>query len=127
VSQPAPGLAVALQFALATFSYVKSLTLSPTDCAWRAADADLADQIAALFRRCPELSGFSVQAKVFADGRPQGEEELFVTAISISPRLGKEQYADVFEQIASTLTGLIGERPEVQVLLQGRTFARSLQ
>ena len=97
-----------------------------TDHSWSAADADLAAQIAALFRRCPELCGFSVQAKVFAEGRPQGEEELFVTAISISPRLGKEQYGDIFEQIAGTLSDLLSERPEAHSLLLGRTFARSV-
>jgi hypothetical protein len=106
---------------------MKAELTSESDHLWSAADADLAAQIDALFRRCPELCGFSVQAKVFAD-RAEGvlpdDEELFVTAISISPRLGKEQYAEIFEQIASTLTGLIGERPEAQVLLQGRTFAR---
>ena len=105
--------------------------LLETDRAWTAADADLADQIGALFRRCPELHGFSVQAKVFADRvaatQPGAEEELFVTAITISPRLGKEQYTEIFEQIAAALSGLIAERPETQTLLQGRTFARSVQ
>ena len=57
---------------------------------------------------------------------PQGEEELFVTAISISPRLGKEQYGDIFEQIAGTLSDLLSERPEARSLLLGRTFARSV-
>jgi len=99
---------------------------SDSDHAWRAADADLAAQIEALFDRCPELCGFSVQAKVFAEGRQAGEEELFVTAISISPRLGKEQYGDIFEQIAGTLTDLLSERPEAHSLLRGRTFARSV-
>src|SRR5258708_37528798 len=98
-----------------------------TDGAWRAADADLAAQIAALFNRCPELCGFSVQAKVFAEGRPAGgEDELFVTPIRISPRLGKEQYGDIFEQIAGTLTDLLSERPEAHSLLRGLTFARSV-
>jgi hypothetical protein len=108
---------------------MKPTALLQSDHSWTAADAELTDQIGALFRRCPELCGFSVQAKVFADGRPSGagDEDLFVTAISISPRLGKDQYAEIFEQIASTLTGLIAERPEAQVLLQGRTFARVLQ
>jgi len=105
---------------------MKTMLRVESDHAWTAADADLAVQIAALFRRCPELCGFSVQAKVFAEGRPEGAEELFVTAISIAPRLGKDQYTDIFEQIASTLTDLIAERPETQVLLQGRTFARML-
>jgi hypothetical protein len=95
------------------------------ELAWKAADADLSAQIAILFERCPELSGFSVQPKVFADAPNHGsEEELFVTAISISPRLSKEQYADVFERISATLMQLLAERPEAHCLLRGRTFAR---
>ena len=95
--------------------------------AWRAADADLSSQIDALFQRCPELCGFSVQVKVWADGgRGGAEEELFVTAISIAPRLSKEQYGDIFEQISGTLTSLLSERPEAHSLLRGRTFARVL-
>jgi hypothetical protein len=105
---------------------MKTQLHADTDRAWRAADADLTAQIATLFSRCPELCGFSVQAKVFAEGRPQGEEELFVTAISISPRLGKDQYGDIFEQIAGTLGDLLSERPEAHSLLLGRTFARSV-
>ena len=106
---------------------MKTLQHADTDRAWRAAGADLTAQIAALFSRCPELCGFSVQAKVFAEGHPAGEEEeLYVTAISIVPRLGKEQYGDIFEQIADTLTDLLSERPEAHSLLRGRTFARSV-
>jgi hypothetical protein len=93
--------------------------------AWKAADADVSVQILSLFSRCPELCGFSVQAKVSADAlNVSGEEELFVTAISIAPRLSKEQYADIFEQISATLTELLAERPEAHSLLCGRTFAR---
>jgi len=105
---------------------MKPLQSLDSERAWRAADADLAMQMEALFARCPELCGFSVQVKVCAEGNPQGEEELFVTAISISPRLGKEQYGDIFEQIADTLTALISERPEAHSLLRGRTFARAV-
>ena len=62
--------------------------------AWQAADADVSAQIRGLFARCPELSGFSVQAKISADSpnRPD-DEELFVTAISIAPRLSKDAVA----------------------------------
>jgi hypothetical protein len=106
---------------------MKTLQQADTDRARRAAGAELTAQIAALFSRCPELCGFSVQAKVFAEGHPAGEEEeLYVTAISIAPRLGKEQYGDIFEQIADTLTDLLSERPEAHSLLCGRTFARSV-
>jgi hypothetical protein len=103
---------------------MKSLQTSDPERAWRAADADVAAQIAALFTRCPELCGFSVQVKVMAEGSPSAEEELFVTAISIAPRLSKEQYTEIFEQISNTLTELMGERPEAATLLRGRTFAR---
>ena len=103
---------------------MKSLQTSDPERAWRAADADVAAQIASLFSRCPELCGFSVQVKVMAEGSPSTEEELFVTAISIAPRLSKEQYTEIFEQISNTLTELMGERPEAATLLRGRTFAR---
>lgn len=102
----------------------KSVRPQEVDLAWRAAGADVSSQIEALFERCPELCGFSVQVKVLAEGRPSDEDELFVTAISIVPRLSKEQYSEIFEQISATLTDLIGERPESATLLRGRTFAR---
>ena len=105
---------------------MKSLQTSDAEHAWSAADADVSAQITALFARCPELCGFSVQVKVMAEGSAAGEEELFVTAISIAPRLSKEQYSEIFEQISSTLTELMGERPEAATLLRGRTFARVL-
>ena len=102
----------------------KSLRPHEADLAWHAAGADVSSQIEALFDRCPELCGFSVQVKVLAEGRPSDEEELFVTAISIAPRLSKEQYSEIFEQISTTLTDLLGERPEAATLLRSRTFAR---
>ena len=37
--------------------------------AWKAADEHLWSQIRSLFDRCPELTGFSVQAKLSADFR----------------------------------------------------------
>ena len=103
----------------------RAKTHADHDRAWHAADADVSSQIATLFARCPELTGFSVQAKVMADAPNVSiQEELFVTAISIAPRLSKEQYAEIFEQIAGSLAELIAERPEAQTLLRGRTFAR---
>ena len=96
------------------------------ELAWKAADADVSAQVGALFARCPELCGFSVQAKVHADARNSpDDEELFVTAIGIAPRLSKEQYAEIFEQISSSLVQLLSERPEARLLLRGRTFARA--
>lgn len=105
----------------------RARTHSEQELAWQAADADVCAQMKGLFARCPELWGFSVQAKVLADecNRP-GDEELFITAISIAPRLSKQQYTDIFEQITATLAELLGERPEAQTLLRGRTFARAI-
>jgi hypothetical protein len=105
---------------------MKNLQHVETDRAWIAADADVSSQIQALFNRCPELCGFSVQVKICADASPGAEEELFVTAISIVPRLSKEQYGEIFEHISGALTELLGERPEAATLLRGRTFARTM-
>ncbi len=102
-------------------------SLHEQERAWKAADAELAAEIRGLFSRCPDLAGFSVQAKLSADApNLPGEEELFVTAIGISPRLSKEQYTEIFEQISGSLMQLLAERPEAHSLMRGRTFARAL-
>lgn len=81
--------------------------------------------IQALFARCPELTGFSVQEKACADSEA-GQPELFVTAIGIAPRISAEQYGEIFEQIATTLSELLEEQPDCSDYLRGRTFARTL-
>lgn len=85
------------------------------------------DRIEELFQRCPELCGFSVQPKIsdMATGAAE-EEELFVTAIGISPRMNAAQYGEIFGEIATTLTELLDERPDWSAFLRGRTFARAL-
>jgi hypothetical protein len=80
-----------------------------------------------LFARCPELCGFSVQEKAGEDAPAEEDEaELVVTAIGISPRINAEQYGQIFEQIATTLSELLDERPESSDYLRGRTFARAV-
>lgn len=74
-------------------------------------------QLQMLFSRCPELSGFSVRGDA---------EDLFVSDVGISPRLSAEQYGEIFQDIALTLSELVEERPEASALLRGRTFARTL-
>ena len=74
-------------------------------------------QLQLLFSRCPELSGFSVRGD---DG------ELFVSDVGIAPRLSPEQYGEIYQDIALTLSELLEERPEAGELLRGRTFARTL-
>jgi len=74
-------------------------------------------QLTLLFSRCPELSGFSVRGEA---------DELFVSDVGIAPRLSAEQYGEIYQDIALTLSELLEERPEAGELLRGRTFARTM-
>jgi hypothetical protein len=74
-------------------------------------------QLQLLFSRCPELSGFSIRGD---------EGELFVSDVGIAPRLSAEQYGEIYQDIALTISELLEERPEAGELLRGRTFARTL-
>ena len=79
---------------------------------------ELQQQVESLFERCPELWGFSVRAE---------NDELFVSDVGIAPRLSAEQYGEIFQDIAKTLSDVLEESPEEACeLLRGRTFARTL-
>jgi hypothetical protein len=80
-------------------------------------------QIESLFDRCPDLCGFSVEARATDMGAPD-DGELVVTAVGISPRLSAEQYGEIFAQIAASLAELMEDEPESADWLAGRTFAR---
>jgi hypothetical protein len=49
-----------------------------------------------------------------------------VSDVGISPRLSAEQYGEIFEDIANTLSEVLDEQPEASEWLRGRTFARTL-
>ena len=86
-------------------------------------------RIEALFERCPALCGFSVRDTTdIPDNCSRSDEgdDLYVTDIGISPRLGAEQYGEIFNEIFSTLSELLAEEPEAGEKLRGRTFARTL-
>jgi hypothetical protein len=97
--------------------------------------ADVEARIAALFTRCPTLCGFSIQDRAqVSESKPQEVNEsqipdadLYVTEIGIYPKLGADQYADVFDEISVTLANLVNEQPNAYDVLRGRTFARTLQ
>ncbi len=78
---------------------------------------ELQQQVESLFARCPELWGFSVRTE---------NNELFVSDVGIAPRLSAEQYGEIFQDIAKTLSDVLEEAPEACEFLRGRTFARTL-
>ncbi|MGE5639700.1 MAG: hypothetical protein ACM30H_06355 [Clostridia bacterium] len=97
--------------------------------------ADVEAKIDALFARCPTLCGFSVQDRAtVSETRPAlvpenaiPDADLYVTEIGMFPKLGADQYADVFDEITVTLSSLVNEQPNAYDVLRGRTFARTLQ
>ena len=75
------------------------------------------EQVESLFARCPDLCGFAVRTEA---------EELYMRAISISPRLSAEQYGEIYQDIAQTLGELLEQEPQAGEWLRGRTFARTV-
>lgn len=85
--------------------------------------------IESLFQRYPALSGFSVRGlRDVPDScsRTGNESELFVSDIGVLPLLSEDQYGEIFQEIATTLSDLLAEHPDATELLRGRTFARTL-
>jgi hypothetical protein len=86
-------------------------------------------RLRAVFARRPELHRFVVQDR---EGVPDHvdksslEGELFVTQITLYPRLGVKQYDEVYAEIARAITQVVSELPEARHLLPGRIFVRSL-
>ena len=86
--------------------------------------------IESLFQRYPALAGFSVRSlhEVPDNCSRSGDDgELFVSDVGVLPSLAQDQYGEIFEDIATTLSELLAEHPEAGELLIGRTFARTLQ
>lgn len=81
----------------------------------RRIEADLAARVEVVFREWPELSGFTVQADA-----PVLEHLVYGALIDVTRA----------EALVSALTHmlfeLLDEEPEAQALVQGRTFARTL-
>ena len=93
--------------------------------------ADVEAKIQALFLRCPTLCGFSVQDRATLPAQMTENQipdaDLYVTEIGMFPKLGADQYADVFDEITITISSLVNEQPNAYDVLRGRTFARTLQ
>ena len=52
--------------------------------------------------------------------------EFFIFEIGLSPRLGKRQYDEVYDEIVRAISSAVAARPEARRLLPGRTFMRAL-
>src|SRR6185369_12120231 len=76
--------------------------------------ADVEAKIHALFARCPSLCGFSVQDRAQLPAQMTENQipdaDLYVTEIGMFPKLGADQYADVFDEITVTLSNLVNEQ-----------------
>jgi len=79
--------------------------------------AELQAAVSALFRRYPELHGFTVQ---------DFEGRLVLAHIGVDPFVGESVSERVRGDVAEALLEFIDERPEAFALLRDRTFARVL-
>jgi hypothetical protein len=92
-------------------------------------EAELEGRVARLFVQRPELWRFTVRDR---SGLPDNLNptalagEFFIFEIGLSPRLGKRQYDEVYDDIVRTISGAVAARPEAKRLLPGRTFMRAL-
>ena len=93
------------------------------------AEAELEGRVARLFGKRPELWRFTVRDR---SGLPDHLDptslagEFFIFEIGLSPRLGKSQYDEVYDEIARAITAAVASRPEAKKLLASRTFFRAL-
>jgi hypothetical protein len=93
------------------------------------AETELAGRVAHLFARRPELWRFTVRDRA---GLPDHLDpttltgEFFIFEIGLSPRLGKAQYNEVYDEIARAITAAVAAAPDATRLLPGRTFMRAL-
>ena len=86
-------------------------------------------RLRAVFQRRPELHRFVVQDRAGVPDhvdKTSLEGELFVTQITLYPRLGVKQYDEVYAEIARAITQVVAEVPEARSLLPGRVFVRSI-
>jgi hypothetical protein len=92
-------------------------------------ETELEAAVGRVFDRCPTLFRFTVRDR---SGLPDHidptalDGELFIFEIALSPRWGKRQYDEVYQEIASALSAAVKAIPEAKRLLPGRSFVRAL-
>jgi hypothetical protein len=95
----------------------------------RPVEDELEARVARVFARRPDLWLFTVRDRT---GLPDHLDpttvtgEFFIFEIGLSPRLGKDQYNEVYDAIAKAIAAAVAALPEARKLLSGRTFKRRL-
>ena len=92
-------------------------------------ESDLAARMEMLFRRCPELHGFSVQHGPSVNRERVAHDlqcGLLLADVAWHQPLNGDQAATLIGEISQELLALVDEQPDASALLLGRTFARVL-
>jgi hypothetical protein len=92
-------------------------------------EQDLAARVTAIFERCPQLCGFTVQDSSALPEELRSialERELVVSDIGVYPHLHADQCEQIYNEIAVALLDFMFERPAAKDVLRGRTFVRTL-
>jgi len=90
---------------------------------------DFEARLRAVFARQPALHRFVVQDRATIPDHTDKttlDGELFVTQITLYPKLGLKQYDEVYADIARAITQVVADLPEARELLPGRAFVRSI-
>ena len=92
-------------------------------------ETELEGRVARLFARRPDLWRFTVRDRSMLPDHLDPTTlsgEFFIFEIGLSPRLGKEQYNEVYDDITRAITAAVAAEPQARKLLPGRTFVRAL-
>jgi hypothetical protein len=107
---------------------MRALESSTQEKERESAIAALIVRMAALFRRLPVLSGFSVQdPATLAQDRNLAplDADLCIADVTVHPWPGLQATTAMCDEIVQEMLELLEEHPEVRELLRGYTFARA--
>ncbi len=110
---------------------MKPVELGTIHAALPPAEAELAAMVEGIFGRLPALHGFAVQdgARLVKDFPGVAlEGALVVSDVGVFPSQGALEHDRICNEIAAALREYVALRPDgADLLLRGRTFARTLQ
>ncbi|HKU45786.1 MAG TPA: hypothetical protein VJQ58_02810 [Burkholderiales bacterium] len=92
-------------------------------------ETELEGRVARLFARRPDLWRFTVRDRSMLPDHLDPTTlsgEFFIFEIGLSPRLGKNQYDEVYDDISRAIREALRAQPAARRLLPGRTFVRAL-